>query len=101
VDHDCYPSGVAYDSRKICMWPPIDLVARLRGSHGISGVEARRYDGTLDPVHDDEWQRNRYDAIPPRYSRRLLQWWAWILPGYTVNTYYPDEVYYEVREPVE
>jgi len=54
-----------------CGWPPIDLVARLCGSRGCNGPWSDR--------------KSQYDEVPPPYWRRLLQWWGWILPGYSMG----------------
>lgn len=60
------------DWHYFCYWPPIDLVARLCGSHGLNGLR------------EHEVGRENYDEIPPVYPLRLAHWFAWILPGHTI-----------------
>ena len=59
------------DWHHLCYWPPVDLIARLLGSHGVNGIE----DGGVGS--------EVYDTTPPCYLSRLGHWFAWVLPGYT------------------
>lgn len=56
--------------RELCTWPPVDLAARLCGSHGIHGL------GGECP---------RYRDHPPAYPRRVAHWLTWVLPGYALG----------------
>ena len=58
------------DWRCLCLWPPVDLVARLCGSSGINSAP------TMDPHYEDH---------RPCYGRRVAQWLGWVLPGYSLG----------------
>ena len=67
--------GMAHSEKDwhyFCHWPPIDLVARLCGSHGLNGLK------------EHEIGRENYDEVAPMYPLRLAHWFAWILPGHTI-----------------
>ena len=92
------PYGVAkFDPRMFCIWPPIDLAARICGSAGFKGVRIYRREGGLYADHDAFFKAFRYDRVPPSYGRRLLQWWAWVVPGYNIDHDSTFEVWGDVE----
>lgn len=57
--------------QELCTWPPVDLVARFCGSHGMHGL------GGECPMYRDH---------PPCYPRRVAHWLVWVLPGYSLGS---------------
>jgi len=79
------------DWRYLCKWPPIDLLARICGNYGIN------YGDHVGP--SDDSLGLCYAEHAPGYPRRLAQWFAFVLPGYTFGL--ADEMLTETRETVQ
>jgi len=57
------------EGRALCWWPPFDLIFRLLGDSGINHVRS---------------SVRCYAECRPSYPRRLVQWFGWFVPGYSI-----------------